>query len=193
MARSASLNSSPISAWIRLGRRCLEPATKRASSRTGFQAAPTAAPHSDNQGGDHVPSNDSHDQLIEKWLTLYNTDTCRTVHEHSSEDVTAEVPGFIAVHGRQRFKDAEAAVTAATPHRKATITRTIKLKDMIALDGLLSWTDKKTGTSKEANWCALFDIRDGLICHDRTYVGDIWSWRGISDALAVTQKHESQR
>lgn len=110
--------------------------------------------------------------IVDTWLTLFNDDPERLIHELYAEGCT--FGGRPLSH--EQLVALEKRVLAAAPKRRATIDRRHEISDGVVVEGRL--LDPDQGEDWQLPFCVVLTIADGLIVADNTYT-DFSRWPGM--------------
>ena len=116
------------------------------------------------------------DDIVE----LYNKGDVAGVVGKYWANATVTVNGRTIATGGGDVLAGELAVLAAAPDRKLRITNAVADGRVVAVEATLSFTDRSSGSAREAHWSAFWTFADnGSITTDNAYF-DPADWPAVS-------------
>lgn len=120
--------------------------------------------------------------MIDDLVELYNSGDVAGVVDKYWPHTTVTVNGKTIATDGSEVLAGELAVLKAAPDRRLRITNAVHDGNVLAVQAVLSFTDRTSGATREAHWCAFWTLADdGTVTVDNAYF-DPTDWPGVAAA-----------
>jgi hypothetical protein len=108
--------------------------------------------------------------VLDDIVELYNSGDVAAVVAKYWPNTKVTMNGHPIATSGQEVLAGESAVLEAAPDRKLRITNAVANGQVVAVQAVLSFTDRNGGAEKEVHWCAFWTFADdGSITVDNAY------------------------
>lgn len=123
-------------------------------------------------------STQSNLDIVQQWMTLYNTDVHRMIEESYADTFRVVCPGLLEITDKKNFHEIEQHVLDAAPDRKFRIEDSITTGNKVIVECVLFGTDPHDGHTWHTPWCAILTLDNGQVVEDHSYI-DATNWPGV--------------